>query len=384
VQPSTSASASELSARIVRSAADLFRLNECWTTLAEQSPSLTPWQEWDFISTWLRAASTSPGPPFQMRVVLVERGQQPCLIVPLQLSHRGRTGMRWLEPIGMPDNIHRPRFGLGPLNRDAYAVALRTIEGLWGEADGLRIDEKTTDDAELALLRSLATPLGWKFRASPLHPCPYLSVPDSWSHYLGSRSPKLRKNLNNSRRRLAAHGPLRLVRFDSKSEILQAFDLLLDITSRSWKATEKIGLGASDHYRAFYKEFVARMAEKDCARVYCLFAGPQAIAATLAFVRGDTYYATQIAHDSQFDECSPGTLLESMELEALIGEGRFKTYDFLGAALANKRRWTDTMHATDRVVWLGRTQRALLFDIVYFRIKPFVVSALKILRRRSS
>jgi CelD/BcsL family acetyltransferase involved in cellulose biosynthesis len=369
----------ELTATVLRQAEEIDSLGACWDVLATQSPASTPWQRWDFMSSWLRYASARPAAAApSWRVILVADRGRPCLLVPLQLSGK-QAGIRWLEPIGMPDNIHRPRLGLGPLDRNAYAAAADAIDTLWNEAQGLRIDEKTPDDAELRVLRELAAARGWRYRSVPLHLCPTLSLPLSWNGYWNCRSPKLRKNLNSSRRRLEAHGPLRMERFDTQGEVERGFEILLTVSSRSWKAQERIGLGISDEYRAFYREFVARMASRGRARVYCLFAGSQPIAATLALLDDDTYYSTQIAHDSRFDQFSPGTLLEAMELQSLVEEGRFKTFDFLGAALANKRRWTDTMEATERVMWLGPSVRATLFDIAYFRLKPLLRSVGKII-----
>ena len=371
----------DLTTEVLRDTSAVEAIAATWRALAAQSPPLSPWQHWDFIGPWLRHATAPSHPaPVRPRVILVRRGAHPCLLLPLQLSTAGIGGMRWLEPIGMPDNIHRPRLGIGAPDRDAYGAGMRAIAGLWGEADGLRVDEMTADDAELHWLRELGTELGWRFRSAALHACPYLALPGDWPAYLRSRSAKLRKNLTAGRRRLAEVGPLQLVRYDTPDQLQEGLNHLYAVTARSWKAAAEIGLGASPAYREFFREFTMKMAQRGGARAYALFAGPRAIAVTLAFIEGDTYYSTQIAHDAEFDACSPGTLLESMEMEALIHEGRFKLFDFLGAALSNKRRWTDTMLATDRVMWLSGTLRARLFDLAYFGIKPRLTAMRRLFR----
>lgn len=367
------ADAGALTATVYRDTADIAALRADWLRLAAEAPSLTPWQQWEFATSWWPTVGAHPEPPLQreLRIVVVRNAcGAMLLLLPLQLSRRGRFGMRWLEPLGMPDDIHRPRLGLGALNPQAYACALRAIDSRRGEWDGLRIDEKSSGDAELALLCEPVRALGWRERRAPFHPCPYLTIDRGWTEYLAGRSHKLRKNLGSGRRKLQAQGELRLRCYRSPEQIQEAVELLVRITARSWKAEARIGLCASERYRDYFRDFAARMARSGCARAYGLFAGERPVAATLAFIRGHTYYSTQIAHDREFDACSPGTILESLEMQALHEERAFEVFDFLGAALANKRRWTDTMHQTQRILWLGNSLRARIFDALYFTLKP--------------
>ena len=59
-----------------------------------------------------------------------------------------------------------------------------------------------------------------------------------------------------------------------------------------------------------------------------------------------------------------------MELERLLNEGGFTEFDFLGAALNNKLRWTDTVRETCRVFLFRKGWRNLLIDTYYFSVKP--------------
>lgn len=366
-----------LKASVHRKTSDIRDLRETWQALARQTTGLAPWQQWEFAASWWPHVGISPGRANlrELRLVVVRNSRGPVLLLPLQLSRRGRAGMRWLEPLGMPDDIHRPRLGLGALDAPAYECALREIASWRTEWDGMRIDEKVADDAELALLRPCMENIGLRERRARLHPCPYLAIDRDWGQYLTSRSSRLRKNLGNSLRKLQARGDVRLQGYREPEEIREAVEILIQVTSRSWKSAAGIGLGSGERYRDFFREFVARMARTGNARAWCLFTGGRPVAATLAFTRGRTYYSCQIAHDGEFDACSPGTLLESMEMQALHEAREFGTYDFLGAALANKRRWTDTMDDTLRILWLGRSLRARAFDTLYFRFKPALAAA---------
>ena len=360
------------SAEVLRDSAGLQRICDLLPRLIAGSARVSPWQQPEFLSSWWKhiGARRSGEASRQLCLVLVTSHGQPHLAMPLQLSRNRRSGMRWLEPIGMPDDIHRPRLGIGPLDEGAYRCALQAIAALRGEWDGIRLDEKAADDAELHLLQRISAELGWRSRRVPLHACPFLDLSSTWDAYWNGRSAKLRKNLGAARRRLEEQGKLMLQCFESPQDLQRGFEVLLQVTARSWKREAGLGLGSGEAYQAFYREFLGRMAAAGRARIYALFVAGTPVAATLAFLDDPVYYSAQIAHDGAYDAFSPGTLLESMEMQALLTERRFALYDFLGAALSNKRRWTDTMDSTMRILWLARTPRAWAFDAFYFAIKP--------------
>ena len=103
----------------------------------------------------------------------------------------------------------------------------------------------------------------------------------------------------------------------------------------------------------------------------------RAIAATISIQDRGNYYSLQITHDDNYSRYSPGTVLESMELEGLMREQFFERYEFLGGALANKRRWTRSEICTERLLLHQRDTRTMAFDSLYFRLKPAFKSGLR-------
>lgn len=345
------------------------RVREAWEPLRAVTPDATPWQSWDFLSGWWRSQRLAR----RLCLVVVAEAGIPKLILPLQISRAPRAvALRWLEPVGMPDDVHRPRLGIGPLDRGAYRLALDRLWGMRQHWDGLRIGERRPEEADVEILREFAAERGASVRTEPLHPCPYLSLETDWTSYIASRSVRLRKNLRAARRRLDARGPWSLQRFESVAEVQEGFALLLQVQGRSWKAPEGFGLSVSDAYRRFYEVYALGMAERGAARILVLRSGARPVAATLAVTEGDTYYSVMIAHDAEFDACSPGTLLEALELEGLMAERRFRRYDFLGAHLANKRRWTNTAIDTCHLTVLPPGPLAWLYESWIFEIRPRV------------
>lgn len=358
----------DFTSRLLTLDSDWTSIRSDWNRLYALTPGVTPWQSWDYLSRWWHAMHGRR----KLRIVVVEAGGTVQLLMPLQLDTLAPWQLRVLEPVGMPDDINRPRLAIGPPDVAAFECAMDALWKRRREWDALRIDEKTADDEEIDWLRSLAGTHKASVQSTPFHSCPFLQLPDCWKTFIDSRGTRFARNLRAARRSLEARGSVRAERFDAASEVMRAFDTLVDLHHRSWKKDAKIGLSQSDAYRAFYRTFVATMAESGMARAWVLSCNDQPVAATLAFHDKGVYYSTQIVHDDDYSRSSPGTLLESIEMESLIDEARFATYDFMGGAPSNKRRWTDSALQTCRIWLIRRSVRGQAFAIYYFKIKPLL------------
>ena len=376
-----------LTCRVVTDLWEWAELKLVWNRLLEESPEHTPWQSYAFLTQWWRHLSC--GMP--LRIFVVERAGKPCLILPMQIGRwTGLPGapVRTLEPIGTIMEVNRPRLGLGKFDEAAYRCAFDAIWGRSAEWHAIRIDEKPWHDPEIALLRDYGVERGGVFRQIFSHLVPYLDLRQSWTKFLGSKSQKFRKNLDVARRRLEKRGAVALRSYESQEDVLKAFDVVLDLHERSWKSKRGVEHSSSEGYPKFFSSWIDDMAGRGQCRVFVLYCQEQPVAATVAVTGDTTYHSVQIVHDSEFAACSPGTLLESMEIALLMKQGRYRTYDMLGSFLSNKMRWTDTATKTTCVVLLRRTLRTFLMDAYFFLVKPYlrplVMAAYRRFRRSKS
>jgi CelD/BcsL family acetyltransferase involved in cellulose biosynthesis len=227
-------------------------------------------------------------------------------------------------------------------------------------------------DPQARGLEAFATGHGMRFRFAQSSVVPYIKVDRGWAEFLKTRGSKMKKNLRASLRRLEAAGPVSLSIHESPAEVAAAFNITLDLHRRSWKRKKRVGLSLSAPFRAFFEAFLMSMAARGQARVLVLRSGERPVASTIAFTHLDTYFSTEIVHDQEFSNCSPGTLLESFELERVMNERRFGSYDFLGRFLSNKQRWTDEARNTHRIYVFQPSAKNWLLDLHYFRAKPAV------------
>ena len=378
MQPIAEASSGSdgLTCRLLTDPSGFEQLKPWWDRLLEATVEHTPWQSSDYLTHWWRHMSRGKA----LRLFVVERGGAPCLILPLQVSTRFQMlglPVRMLEPIGMIMHVNRPRLAIGPADPAAYQCALQRI---WSERRDwhlIRIDEKPLDDPEVALLRSFAREHGLLYRDIFSHVCPYLDLRRPWSSYLLSRGSKLQKNLRAARRRLELRGKVTVRSFESPAEVEEACDIVQHLHRRSWKRWRRIEHSHSEGYQHFLRGWLDSMASRGRTRVLVMFCADRPVAATIAIMDAATYYAAQIVHDDAYSRCSPGTLLESIELEELMTKQQFATYDFLGAFLNNKLRWTQSVRPTALIFIMQRCWRNLVIDAYYFHAKPRVKQLLR-------
>jgi CelD/BcsL family acetyltransferase involved in cellulose biosynthesis len=360
----------ELTTRVVTDTAGWELLRPYWDELLNASHDSTPWQNWDYLTNWWR----NLGKDKQLRIVVVEQGGAPAMIFPLQLGPEIMIGLstRILEPITMLWDVNRPRFAIG---RHDDAIYRRGLEAIWAfrnEWDTLRVEELPLEDAQARGLEAFAQAHGLRFRFAQSSVVPFIKVDRSWQEFLKTRGSKMKKNLRASLRKLEASGPVELKVYETPADVEEAFKVTMDLHRRSWKRKKKVGLSLSPQFSAFFEGFLMAMARRGQTRVLILRSGSRPVASTIAFLHLDTYFSTEIVHDAEFAACSPGTLLESMELERVMDEGRFGNYDFLGRFLSNKQRWTDQARITHRIYVFRPSLKNWLLDFHYFRAKPMV------------
>jgi CelD/BcsL family acetyltransferase involved in cellulose biosynthesis len=362
--------AGALTSRIVTDMEGWDALRPWWDALLEASADSTPWQTWHYLTSWWRNLAGDR----KLRIVVVESAGVPVMIFPMQITREWMLCVptRLLEPISSMWDVNRPRVALGAHDVRAFQVGLETLWGIRGEWDSLRFEELPLDDPQVKELRGFAERRELWFRDVLSSVCPTLRVDQSWEPFLKSRGTRLRKNLRASMRRLESEGPVQLQVCDTADEVAEGFELMLQLHKRSWKRRKHVGLSLSPQFQTFFRAFLTAMAARGRARVLVLRSGGRPVAATVAFLHLDTYFSTEIVHDAAFARCSPGTLLESMEIEGLMTSGGYRHYDFLGRFLNNKQRWTDDARVTSRLYLFRPCAANWLLDLHYFRAKPTV------------
>ena len=169
----------------------------------------------------------------------------------------------------------------------------------------------------------------------------------------------------------------------SPEDMAGIVDVFFEIEARSWKVAAGMASGANPNYRAFCRELLATPGAglQGCGIVQRFDGQPSA--ATIGFRHDGVYYSLQIAHDEAYRKFSPGTLLEAHELAWFFAEPTLRRYEFLGGAVFNKRRWTDTAVASCQLFVRQPGLHIALKDFSRFHAQPALAKLWRRLRRES-
>jgi hypothetical protein len=282
--------------------------------------------------------------------------------------------MRKLMFITSPMDMNRPKFIFADNAGRCLPAFLGWLRKHAGDWDILDIDEQM-DTAMTEILRQELATMHYLVAESETL-CPYIDLKDTWPGFLAGLSKKMRGNVNRMRRRLAEQGAVKVRRIATWPELDAAMDLHCEIESKSWKAAKELALSSDKSSYFFHKGLARAFGEKGAFELRILECAGRPIASTYGIVRDGVFQSLKIAHDSKFDRFSPGTVLESHELESLFDQ-RISRYEFMGSFLANKLRWTSTVYKTTNIHVYQRQPRLELFFFTYFVFKRKVKALLK-------
>lgn len=357
-----------LGTSVVSDEEGLIGLAEPWQAIEESLPALTVFQTHRYQAAWVRSLGLSD----RLMIVCVRDGRELVGIAPFQVSLHELHGKvyRQLSFLGAPWEVDRPGFLFPRDPRDCGEAAALALQARRDEWDIIWFHEQTAGDPALESFCATLRKNGLLHGRTASSLCPYLRLEGTWQELLASKSQKFRKNLKASRRKLEAVGRLEYESCAGGEDRLQ--ELLIeyeDLESRSWKAKAGIGASQSVEHMRFYMHLASAFGSSGQFVFRCLRLDGRMVAATFGLTHRRTFYSLHIANDSGFAKFSPGTYLESLELEECFGAD-LDEYDFLGGFLQNKQRWATQARRTIAVYLYQRQPRLMASYFLYFVVKP--------------
>lgn len=364
----------QLSVELVSTVNRWRSLQEDWDRLLAAVPEHTIFQTFEFQWTWWWFFGLSR----QLFVLVVRDGQEIVGFAPLEIKpsevYRGR--FRELCFIGTPHEVDRAKLILPPGVTPYLQAVVACLLEHRDEWDTCQLWEQSPDDPAVQYIRDELIRGGYLIGCTETSPNPWLDLDTTWEDYLGTRSKRLRKNLRQSRRRLESTGELRFEEYRRWPETREKMKDYRAVEQRSWKPAKGLGISCDLQHFCFYESIADQFSQRGRFDLRFLTLDAKPIAATFGLRHGQMYHSMRITHDQAYDRFSPGTLLESRELESLFAS-ELERYDFLGGFLSNKLRWTDQVTETVNVHIFKPIWRLRLLHFVFFRVKPRVKDALR-------
>jgi hypothetical protein len=157
-------------------------------------------------------------------------------------------------------------------------------------------------------------------------PHPILRIEGTFEQYMGKFSPKHRKNLLRSIKKLreGALGEMRLVRYESTHEVDVFLKQAVEISCKTyqWQLHQR-GLSAID----LIQPRLNFAAQHGWMRCYLLFCGERACAFIVGYQYAGTFVLDEIGHDPEFSKFSVGTVLQLLCVEDLFSYNRASVFD---------------------------------------------------------
>ena len=135
------------------------------------------------------------------------------------------------------------------------------------------------------------------------------------------------------RQRLRAKSRKLVERLGAELEVVDradepaAWERFLEMEHSSWKGEAGTSLAVKATDAAFFRAMCAGMSRRGALQLRSLEGGGRSVAMECSLKEGDKFlYAFKIAYDPQFQECSPGAVLQSLSLQS-YAEGSLLLFD---------------------------------------------------------
>jgi CelD/BcsL family acetyltransferase involved in cellulose biosynthesis len=354
--------------KVIRRESQWASLDGIWDRLLLAMPEHTVFQSYRYQRLWWKHF----GGDSELLIVLILEGDEIVGIAPLRTSIEKVYGRyrREIDFIGSRWEVDRPSL-LFPKDFGALTEALARFLSARVQWDVCHFYEQPSSSDSLHGLTEAFRKAGALIGQERDSDCPYLRLAGTWPELLATKSQKFRKNLKASRRRMQESGELSYTSYDSAPDVDEQLQIYRRIEEQSWKDEERVGVARSHLYFRFYEDMAKEFAASRDFVIRILRIGDRAVAGTFGLVFDGTFYSLQITHDGEFDRCSPGTYLESLEIEECFARG-YREYDFLGGFLSNKSRWTSTYRYTTELHVYRRSVYFAMLHLLLFRIRPWV------------
>lgn len=279
------------------------------------------------------------------------KSEHPVAVLPLRWSQRGL--LKKTESLSNYYTSFYSPIVSDEANSESFAALFRAASMDQGNAHMIRLAPMDPNSPTYAALLTALRSLGWlPFRYFCFGNW-FLDVDCDWKSYLEQRPGELRSTLKRKGRKFTADGGMLEIITDP-AQVESAIDDFNHVYSRSWKKPEP--------YPDFIPSLVRWLSKKGWLRLGVARLGGQAIAAEIWVVNHGKASIFKLAHNSDFSDYAPGTLLTAHLMKHALEHDRVHEVDYLIGDDHYKRDWMSKRRERwGLVAYNARTFWGLLF-----------------------
>jgi CelD/BcsL family acetyltransferase involved in cellulose biosynthesis len=296
-------------------------LQEPWRELVAGAPTATPFQTWEWQSTWWKHFGGSKG----LHLLQIHEGGDLVGLMPMTL---GRAPWRTLRPLGngASDYLH-------PISREGFEgrVAAAIVDHFMelGGIDLVDLHQVRQSEPLVKLMEA-----GTQIEQAT---CLVLDLPGTYDEYLATLGKSLRYDVRRLDKKLFQDGGARIVPVGSEG-IAEGMEQLFETHRRRWRRRGLPGAFVGARTQRFHEEWAHLAAREGMLWLSLLEVDGKNAGAIYAMTLGNACYYYQAGFDPSVSRISPGTLLVAHTIRRAIEEGKTR-FDFLRGDEPYKRRW---------------------------------------------
>lgn len=314
---------------------DFARLRSAWNELAATTPVDHVFMRHEWFDCWIRSRPVMP----DIAILCAWEGGQLVGIAPLQRFRRRMKGL----PVKCIGYLHSSLSPRGNFMAADSAIVKDLLEATLTlpEIDLLLLDRmdcavRTTGDIIGGLESGSETHL-----VSPADPAPYLAISGTWDDYLAGQSKKRRQFIRTEcYNRLKKTDQHSFESIKSPDDFDRVFEIMLDISSRSWKADEGSAIGQVKPTHEFYRLYTPIGLAGGSVRIWLMMVNNRYVGFDYVLTHGTRGSLIRTDYDKEYGYYHPGENLKLRILQSEFQKSVDAEFDFGAVASAYKMKWS--------------------------------------------
>ncbi|MBX3120395.1 MAG: GNAT family N-acetyltransferase [Fimbriimonadaceae bacterium] len=300
-------------------------LGPAWRALFQDAPDATPFQTFEWQSTWFKHYGTTKRP----MIFAAFEGDDLVGLMPMV---RKFGAWRTLRPMGCGPSDY-----LHPLARSGYAEEVaQTLMGAFESAEG--VDLVDIHQARESHPFAQVWPKNDEnVRILSQAKCLVLDLPKTYEEYLQMLGKSLRQDVRKLDKTIFSEGKASIIPC-TKENVQDHLDLFFECHKLRWKQRGLPGAFIGKRTLRFHQEWGQKAVDNGWLWLSALMVEGEGIGAIYAMRTHDTCYFYQSGFDPAHKAISPGTLLVASTIRRAIEEGCGQ-FDFMRGDEPYKRRW---------------------------------------------